>query len=203
VQDSRGRTFNPGRNGHGVRLTSFNELLPPDRGRRAEQFKRMVADLIDKQVSEALASNSDALFQPWFQLRKVAYEIKRKQTVTEQRKWTEYFKKYGCIVCSPNARTNYGHAIATDKEKIAELRKQGLSWEEIAKEFGVGHNTLYKFRARDRSRKDGGKRFERPEAPEIGNGLGHRSLSLCTDCYQRIASRAFCGIPPRIAIALS
>lgn len=172
-----------------VHVARAAEVLPPDRKQQAEEFKRAVSDLIDKRVSEALASKSDAPFQPWFQPREVAYEIKRRMTVTEQRVWANYFKKYGCLVCSPNARTDYGHAIALDKEKIAELRKQGLSWHKIAEQLGVAFSTIYRFRDGDLSRRASGERLERPEAPEITNGPGHRSLGLCTTCYQRIANR--------------
>jgi hypothetical protein len=170
-----------------VRVPRAAEVLPPDREQEAEKFKRMVANLIDKRVSEAM-TGAGAIFQPWFQPREVAYEIKRNMTVTEQQVWSNYFKQYGCIVCSPYAQT-YGTTIALDKEKIAELRKQGLSWHAISKKLGVGFKTLYRFRDGDLSRRAGREHVERPDASEITNGPGHRSLSLCANCYQRIANR--------------
>jgi Homeodomain-like domain-containing protein len=162
------------------------EVVPRDREQQAAEFKRNVAQFIEQKIAEAMAG-SDAQFQPWFQPREITDEIRRRQTVTQQQKWVNYFKKYGCLVCSPIARrdgpadgTSNGCVIDLDKKKIAELRKQGLSWPKVAKQIGVSETTIYKFRD--------GKHVERPEAPEIGNSQ-HRSLSLCTTCYQRIANR--------------
>jgi len=39
------------------------------------------------------------VFEPFFRSRQVAYELQRLQTVSEQRKFTIYFERYGCLVC--------------------------------------------------------------------------------------------------------
>jgi DNA-binding XRE family transcriptional regulator len=153
------------------------KVVPRDRGQDEAEFKTKVAQFIEQKIAEAMANGSDAQFQPWFQPQEIAYEIKRRQTVTEQQKWVLYFKDWGCIVCSPIAGRVHKHVIDLDNEKIAELRKQGLSWPNVAKQIGVSETTIYKFR-----------NGERPEAPEIGNSQ-HRSLGMCTTCYQRVANR--------------
>src|ERR1700730_9017442 len=157
------------------------EVVPRDRGQAEAEFKRMVAQLVEQKVAEAMSNDSDAQFQPWFQPREITDEIRRRQTVTEQQKWVNYFKKYGCIVCSPIARSRTsGYVVDLDKEKIAELRRQGLSWPKVAEQIGVSEGVIYRFRD--------GKHVERPEAPEIGYSQ-HRSLGMCTTCYQRVANR--------------
>jgi hypothetical protein len=137
-----------------------------------------------------MANDSDRLLQPWFQPREIAYELKRRMTITEQRKFVLYFEKWGCIVCSPNAR---GHgALGTppvyiDEEKVEALQKQGLSLPKIAKELGVGYDTLWRF---SKGIFHGKKPFKRPEAPENGREAPqHRSLGLCGTCHRRVVSR--------------
>jgi hypothetical protein len=82
------------------------ELLPSSRTPSAADFKRMVAEAIEKHVSEAMAHDAD--LQPWFQSREVAYEIKRRQTVVEQNKFAYYFEDWGCIICGTKQRRHAG-----------------------------------------------------------------------------------------------
>ena len=72
------------------------EIVPRD---HKEDFKREVALFVEQQVSEALSHQSDRVFQPFFQTREIAHEIKRRQTVGEQNKFPNAFKKYGCLSC--------------------------------------------------------------------------------------------------------
>lgn len=57
------------------------EIVPRD---RKEEFKRQVAQMVEEQVAAALSDQNDRVFQPFFQTREVAREIKRRQTVGEQ-----------------------------------------------------------------------------------------------------------------------
>jgi hypothetical protein len=79
------------------------EVLPPDRGQKAAEFKRIVAQFIEREVAEAM-SGSDALFQPFFQTPEIAREIKRRQTVVEQNKYTYAYEEWGCLVCGDRER---------------------------------------------------------------------------------------------------
>jgi hypothetical protein len=79
-----------------------------DRAQQADDFRRMVEQLVDQKVAEA-TQGSNALLQPWFQSRDVANEIKRRQTVTEQAKWTNYFADWGCIICGLCGPTAAAH----------------------------------------------------------------------------------------------
>jgi hypothetical protein len=82
------------------------EIVPRDRAQQADDFTRMVEQLVQQKVAEA-TEGRDALLQPWFQNREVANAIKRRQTVTEQAKWSCYFEDWGCIVCA--ARRTVAH----------------------------------------------------------------------------------------------
>jgi len=83
------------------------ELLPPAHTLTESAFKQLVAQAVEQKVAEALSHGSEATFQPWFQPNAVTQEIKRRQTVTEQRKWSYYFQDYGCIVCRTK-KAQYG-----------------------------------------------------------------------------------------------
>ncbi len=39
------------------------------------------------------------LFEPWFRNRQESLKIKRTQTVPEQRKWSVYYERWGCVCC--------------------------------------------------------------------------------------------------------
>jgi hypothetical protein len=82
------------------------EIVPRDRAQQADDFTRMVEQLVQQKVAEA-TEGRDALLQPWFQNREVTNAIKRHQTVTEQTKWSYYFEDWGCIVCA--ARRTVAH----------------------------------------------------------------------------------------------
>jgi hypothetical protein len=75
------------------------EIVPRSRENMGEDFKRMIAQAIEEKVAEAMAHESDAAFQPFFQAKEIANAIKRTQTVHEQRKFVYYFEDYGCFVC--------------------------------------------------------------------------------------------------------
>jgi hypothetical protein len=62
-------------------------------------------------------------FQPWFQPKDISYEIKRRQTVQEQRKFSNYFEDFGCFVCE--TRDAQHHALAMCQRCYA-LRAQRM-----------------------------------------------------------------------------
>jgi hypothetical protein len=61
-------------------------------------LKSMVSRMIEEGVKEALSSQG-AEFQPFFGSKEIAYEIKRKQSVHEQHKFTYFFEDWGCMIC--------------------------------------------------------------------------------------------------------
>jgi hypothetical protein len=74
------------------------EIVPRDRAQQADDFKRMVEQLVEQKVAEVTHSR-DAVLQPWFLSREAAWAIKRAQTVTEQQKFRNFFADWGCLVC--------------------------------------------------------------------------------------------------------
>jgi hypothetical protein len=87
------------------------ELIPASRTapamQRALDAKAMLKKLVEQQVAEALANRDDLLFQPFLQSKRVSDELRRLQTVPEQRKWSVYHARYGCLVCESKKT---GHA---------------------------------------------------------------------------------------------
>ena len=75
------------------------EVLPPTRLSVIPDMRGMLEKLVEQKVAELMSKDSSDVFQPYFQSSKVAAEIRRNQTVSEQRKWARYFKKWGCDVC--------------------------------------------------------------------------------------------------------
>jgi hypothetical protein len=89
---------------------SKTEVLPPVRPTVIPDMRAMLDQLVEEKVAQVMAKRSDTLFQPYFQSRRVAAEIRRNQTVPERGKWSRYFKKWGCEVCGmkrqPGRRTD-------------------------------------------------------------------------------------------------
>jgi 7-cyano-7-deazaguanine synthase in queuosine biosynthesis len=61
-------------------------------------LKSMIAQMVEEGVREAM-SGKGAELQPFFGSKEIAYEIKRRQTVHEQNKFSYYFEDWGCLIC--------------------------------------------------------------------------------------------------------
>lgn len=68
------------------------------------EIKRMAIQM----AAEIVADKEALLFEPFFRSRQVAYEIKRLQLVTDQRKWMIYFQRFGCLICETTERIHAG-----------------------------------------------------------------------------------------------
>jgi hypothetical protein len=75
------------------------ELLAPAPRTRPADAKELLRKMVEKQVAEIMSRREDFLLHPFFDQAKVSNEIKRLQTVPEQRKWAMYFARYGCLRC--------------------------------------------------------------------------------------------------------
>jgi hypothetical protein len=67
--------------------------------------------LVQQKVAEIMAERDAVIFEPFFRSRQIAYELKRLQTVTEQRKWKVYFERYGCLICETKKRIHAGNGM--------------------------------------------------------------------------------------------
>ena len=79
------------------------EVLPPEiqLGVVSIEEARIKA-IAQRQVAEILASRDD--FQPYFLNRRVAQELKKLQSVPEQRSWSLVYEQYGCTHCKTKKR---------------------------------------------------------------------------------------------------
>jgi len=71
----------------------------PDAQTYQQQLKQMFDRLIEEKVQQALADRENAIFQPFYQLRDITDEIRRRQTIAEREKWVRYFEEWGCLHC--------------------------------------------------------------------------------------------------------
>jgi hypothetical protein len=82
-------------------------ILSPAMQQQTEIDRSTIQSLVAKQVAEILAKRDEAVFEPFFRSRQVAFELRRLQSVPEQQKWSTYFSLFGCIDCK---QTDKGHA---------------------------------------------------------------------------------------------
>ncbi len=83
------------------------EVLPPEiqLGVASIEEARIKA-IAQRQVAEVLASRDD--FQPYFQNRRVAQELKKLQSVPQQRSWSLVYEHWGCSHCDTKERPHAG-----------------------------------------------------------------------------------------------
>jgi hypothetical protein len=67
--------------------------------------------IVQQKVAEILAERDALVFEPFFRSRQIAYELKRLQTVPEQRKWSVYFERYGCLICETRKTIHVGNGM--------------------------------------------------------------------------------------------
>jgi hypothetical protein len=58
-----------------------------------------IQKLVVQQVAEILAKSDSAVFEPFFRARQVAYELRRLQSIPEQRVHSLRFERLGCMIC--------------------------------------------------------------------------------------------------------
>jgi hypothetical protein len=90
------------------------ELLPSvDSILRRGMDERTLNRLVQQKVAEIMAERDAIVFEPFFRSRQIAYELKRLQTMPEQRKWTVFFDRYGCLICESKKRIHVGNGMCT------------------------------------------------------------------------------------------
>lgn len=79
------------------------EVMPPENPNAPRlgpgDAKKLLKQLVQQQVAEIMAQRDEFLFQPFFQQKKISDEIKRLQTMPEQKKWGRYYDRWGCLRC--------------------------------------------------------------------------------------------------------
>jgi hypothetical protein len=88
------------------------ELMPSaDMILRAGIDEKTLNRLVQTKVAEIMAERDVIVFEPFFRSRQIAYELKRLQSVPEQRKWTVFFDRYGCLLCETRKRIHTGNGM--------------------------------------------------------------------------------------------
>ena len=73
------------------------EIVPYNREQEhALELKQAMTQLIDERVAE-ITGGPAAIFQPFFQTKRLAAEIRRQQSVAEQNKYIYYYDRWGCL----------------------------------------------------------------------------------------------------------
>jgi protein-arginine kinase activator protein McsA len=75
------------------------QLLPPSPHPPSIDAKEMLRKMVEQQVAAIMSRRDEFNMQPFFAKKKIADELKRYQTVPEQKKWRHYFDRYGCLRC--------------------------------------------------------------------------------------------------------
>ncbi len=65
--------------------------------------------LVEQRVAEILHARDEFMWEPFFRSRQIAYELKRLQTVSEQKKWQIYYERFGCLRCDTTERIHVGN----------------------------------------------------------------------------------------------
>ena len=73
----------------------------------AANLQAMLDRMVRERVNEIMAEPGADL-EPDFQPKEVSFEIQRRQTVYERRKWALYFEKWGCRRCGGKKASHMG-----------------------------------------------------------------------------------------------
>jgi hypothetical protein len=76
------------------------EIVPRD---CEAQLETVVKAEFERQLAEVTTSDG-FIFEPFFQTREIANELKRRQSVQEQHKFANAYEDYGCLVCGTKDR---------------------------------------------------------------------------------------------------
>jgi hypothetical protein len=89
------------------------EVIPNDRS-KLDQF-------IEQKIVEIMSNRSDGIFEPFCQPQAIATQIRKLQTVAQQRKWTYYFEDWGCLYCHRTDRMHGSLGMCSScHHKVAE-----------------------------------------------------------------------------------
>jgi hypothetical protein len=86
-----------------------------------------IKKLVEQQVAEMLAKSETAIFEPFFRSRQVAYELRRLQSIPEQRVHALRYERLGCMVCKRDDKGHGGLGMCeTCYNRESQLRKKLL-----------------------------------------------------------------------------
>lgn len=68
------------------------------------EIRRMALEM----AAQIIAEKEQAIWEPYFRSRQVAYELKRLQNVSDQESWKIYYLRFGCMICETTERPHGG-----------------------------------------------------------------------------------------------
>ena len=105
-----------------VEIVRANPAPPAPRGLTPAPGARLAPDaklegmltrLVQERVDEIMAQRGAVDLEPDFRPKEVAWEIQRRQTVFERRKWSLYFSKWGCRRCDRKKAVHAGNGYCS------------------------------------------------------------------------------------------
>ena len=72
------------------------EVLAP----AAPNIRAQLDAYIEQKIAEMIGADFTGILEPFFQRKAIAHEIRKLQTLPQQRKWSNYFAEWGCLVCA-------------------------------------------------------------------------------------------------------
>jgi len=117
------------------------ELLPPEPSSAIAfpqaEASAMLDYLVEQKVAKILAARDSFLLEPDLREKIVAQQIRRLQTIPEQKKWPRYYARFGCRKCERKSRPHGSSGYCRPcLAKITNRLKQVVA--ELDKERGVG-----------------------------------------------------------------
>jgi hypothetical protein len=86
--------------------------------------------MVRQRVDEIMAERGDVDLEPDFQSKEVAYELQRRQTVFDRKKWRLYFEEWGCRMCQRKkwvSHASSGHCsrcVSLMNARLAKIKRR-------------------------------------------------------------------------------
>jgi hypothetical protein len=118
------------------KLTPVEVILSPAMQAQTVADVGTIQTLVAREVAEILAKSDSAVFEPYFRTRHVAYELRRLQSIPQQRVHSVRYKRFGCMICYGTERPHgglgmcdrcYAREFQLRKRLIRELEGEGKS----------------------------------------------------------------------------
>jgi len=106
-------------------LASPQELL------RTPGMQGEIRKLALEMAAQIIAEKEQAIWEPYFRSRQVAYELKRLQNVSDQNSWKIYYLRFGCMICETTERVHGGCGKCTRCYSFILGRLKQIRGEEI------------------------------------------------------------------------
>ena len=79
------------------------QILKPVRA--VPNVRAQIEAFIEQKISERIGADEAGIFEPFFQTKLIAREIRKLQTIPQRLKWPNYFKEWGCLSLPEKGRS--------------------------------------------------------------------------------------------------